>query len=221
MPMPPKFASSRAREIAKSGDDVRTRVRALTLQALDDGLDLKQVSEIAGDVVRGAVEGLKDSLPESRTSVLRQVVEGLGEGFDAAARSAAGAVKEMQSRGKTFKDKELSKAAASLKGLEEQFLTTVTTVGGKLGGQIKGELSTLADEMRRAGKQIRPHVEDALRATDGRVMELVGEAATTGAAAARKALGAALAGASGVLQGVSERVTPKKKAAKKPAPKKA
>jgi|GEM_PF-6085959 len=233
MPFPPQYARARTKDIIASGEDVRARVRSLTLQLLDEGIDLKQVRTVVTEVMDGAAEAVKTSIPASQSNHLRQVYEGLSEALDATARATGGAIKELQARGKTFKDKDLAEAAAGLKDLEEGFFSTIGTVAEKFSGQVRAELTTLVDETRRAGEKIRPHVTEALiRAADGNMLSVAGDAATSAGKVARKAAVAALAGASGIFQGLSDKVggsektaakssrKPAKKAASKPAAKK-
>jgi hypothetical protein len=226
------YARGRAKDIIASGEDIRARVRSLTLQVLDEGIDLKKVRSVVGEIMDGAAEAVNSAVPESQSSKLRQVYDGLAEAVDATARAGGGAIKELQARGKSFKDKDLAKAAESLRGLEESFFTTVGGVAEKFSGQVRAELNTMVDETRRAGEKIRPHVADALKAADGNLITVAGEAAGAAGKVARKAAGAALAGASGLLQGLSEKVKGKaakakpaakasKKTAAKPAAKKA
>ncbi len=230
MPFPPQYARARTKDIIASGEDVRARVRSLTLQLLDEGLDLKQVKTVVTEIMDGTAEAVKSSIPASQSNHLRQVYEGLSEALDATARAAGNAVKELQARGKTFKDKDLAKAASNLKDLEEGFFSTIGTVGEKFSGQVRAELTTLVDETRRAGDKIRPHVAEALKAADGNVLSIASDAAASAGKVARKAAVAALSGAGGLLQGLSDKVSgkkktassskPSKKAAAKPAAKK-
>ncbi len=219
MPFPPQYARARTKDIIASGEDVRARVRSLTLQLLDEGLDLKQVKTVVTEIMDGTAEAVKSSIPASQSNHLRQVYEGLSEALDATARAAGGAVKELQARGKTFKDKDLAKAASNLKDLEEGFFSTIGGVAEKFSGQVRAELTTLVDETRRAGEKIRPHVTDALKAADGNMLSVATDAAASAGKVARKAAVAALSGAGGLLQGLSDKVSGAKKASSKTAKK--
>lgn len=225
MAMPPKYAASRTRDIVQSGEDVRARVRALTLQTLDEGLDLDQVKSVVTEVMEAAGDTLRKAVPEKQSSALRGVFDGLSDALDEAAKSASHAVKEAQAKGSDFKDKTLSRTARSLRGVEEQFLSTVSNTTGKFASTMRAEVESLVNEARNAGHRIRPHVQDAMKSADGRLLELMSEAASATATVAKKAAAATLGAASGLLQGVSDKISgkkaPAKKAAKKSAPKKA
>jgi hypothetical protein len=219
MPFPPQYARARTKDIIASGEDVRARVRSLTLQLLDEGLDLKQVKNVVTEIMDGTAEAVKSSIPASQSNHLRQVYEGLSEALDATARAAGGAGKELHARGQTFKDKDLAKAASNLKDLEEGFFSTIGGVAEKFSGQVRAELTTLVDETRRAGEKIRPHVTDALKAADGNMLSVATDAAASAGKVARKAAVAALSGAGGLLQGLSDKVSGAKKASSKTAKK--
>jgi len=210
--------AKRTRQILTSGEDVRARVREMTLLVLDRELDVDAVKRVASDTMHAAAETIKGAVPEKQSSVLRAVFDGLTDAVDETARIAGDAVKEAKSRGKTLKDRDVARATAALKDVEEQFLSTVSSASGKFQSAARDELKSLVASARKAGDRIRPHVTGALKAADGRVIELAGEAAVAGAAVTRKAAAAALGAASGLLQGLSERLgtaPPKKKVAKK------
>ncbi|CAG0953275.1 hypothetical protein PHYC_00318 [Phycisphaerales bacterium] len=235
MAMPPKYAASRTRDIVQSGEDVRARVRALTLQTLDQGLDLDQIKSVVTEVMDATAETLKKAVPEKQSSALRGVFDGLSDALDEAAKSASHALKDAQAKGDGFKDKTLVKSAKALRSVEEQFLSTVSSTTGKFATTMRSEVQSLVSEARGAGHRIRPHVQEAMKSADGRLLELMSEAATATATVAKKAAAATLGAASGLLQGISDKVSgkkapaspkkaakakkPAKKAAKKPAPK--
>ncbi len=222
MPMPPKFAASRTRDVVQSGEDVRARVRVLTLQTLDEGLDLDQIKTVVTEVMNAAADTLKNAVPEKQSSALRGVVEGLHDAVDQTVKAASASLQEAQAKGDAFRDKTLIRNARALRRVEEEFLGALSDTAGKFSKTARAELEGLVGEARRAGHRIRPHVQQAVDAADGRLLELLGEAAGATATVARKAASMALGAASGLLQGLSERAARGKKPAKasaKPAKK--
>src|SRR5690242_20130502 len=91
---PSSFATRKAESVARDGADVRERVSKLTTDAFRDRkLGLRDLPGLAAEVMDGAVEGLKQAVPQEQSNVLRQVVDGLGDAYDAAAQAAKSTVK--------------------------------------------------------------------------------------------------------------------------------
>lgn len=207
--------SEKAREVFRSGKDIREYVRKVTLDALDNGLDLERVKAVVSNMVRAASDAVSDAAPDAQQSALRQTFDGLADALDAAAGSAATAMSGVHRRGKGFASREFSRTVTALRDLEQQFLTTVDTASEHVTSQARSQWRLLSEEARRAGDRIRPHVNRARAAADGHTLEMLGEAATTTVKVARKATAAALGVASGVLAALSDRASPRAKPAKR------
>jgi hypothetical protein len=216
-------AGRAAKSAASAGHDVRRRIHELTLRAFrDNDLSLRDIPNLVGEVVHGAAAGLNKAVPQSSRNVLRQVVDGLTDTVATAAKATKVTASSAGERGAAFIKKDLRRTAQDLGKLEDQFLTSLKSAGKTLTGAMKDEIDTIVSEAKRAGTKIRPAAESALRATDGRLMELGREAAGASARAAKSAVGTLLQGAGGFFGGLADAVTKSKPVAgvKGPARKK-
>lgn len=214
--------AQQAKAAAREGTDVRDRISRLTTDTLRDRkLKLRDLPALASEVMGGAVEGVKEAMPESRTSVLRQVVEGLGDAYEAAAGAAASTARSTRRRGSEFIEKDVRSVAHDLRGVQRDVFDAVSGFGHRLSDELARELKSVVSTVRRARAGAAPGVRSAASAADGRLIELTGEVATTGARIARRAAGTAMLAASGLLDGLAATVAPKpaRPAAAKPAPK--
>lgn len=209
-----------AKATAREGTDVRDRISRLTTDALRDRkLKLRDLPALASEVMDGAVEGVKEAMPESRTSVLRQVVEGLGDAYEAAAGAAASTARSTRRRGSEFIEKDVRSVAHDLRGVQRDVFDAVSGFGHRLSDELARELKSVVSTVRRARVGAAPGVRSAASAADGRLVELTGEVATTGVRIARRAAGTAMSAASGLLDGLAASVAPKPARPAKPAPK--
>lgn len=198
-----------AERIARDGADVRARIRDLTVRSLRSRrVSSRDLSRVVDQVLEGTRQGIHDSIPQSQRSVLKQVLEGLGEAAEIAAKSGAAAVREARERGSTLARKDAARAARGVKDAHEEFLDAAGTFARRLSGELREEMEDLVARARRAGPGIKSAAERAVSATDGRLMELGGEAARTGVAIARRALGGLMLATSGVLEGLGQSIAP-------------
>jgi hypothetical protein len=214
--------TSRARTVASEGKDVRDRVKDLTMRAIRDrGLAMKEVSKVVGEVLHGASQGLKDAVPQSQKSVLRQVFNGLEEAVETTAKAGLGAAKSVQARGERVIKRDAPAAARQVREANNHFLTATSTFARKLSGEMKEELKELVARARRTGPKVGSAARAAAKAADGRLMELGGETVRAGTTVARRTIGGVMMATGGMMEGIAESINPKpKSAAVKPARKK-
>lgn len=211
-----KQGAEKARKIAAEAKDVRQRVRNAFVETVRKRkLDLDQLGKLAEQMVDGTVAGLKKVVPDRRESVLRGVVDGLGDGFSATAQATRLALEEARGRGETFTRGELKKAARDLEALQSMFNDTVSRLARKGGETLSGQIKGLGDHAARTAERIRPSIQSALSEAVKHPVQLAGETATAGLKAAPRAAGMLLKSASGLLQGAADLLAPqedKKKA---------
>lgn len=204
-----------------SGGSIRQKIHDLTLRAVrDNDLSLSEIPDLAGQVVRGAAEGLDRAVPKSGKNVLRQVFDGLRDAATAAAKATRTAASTASERGTSFIKKDVKGTAEDFAKLESAFLDSVQKAGRSLSGSAKQELDTIVTEAKKAGTKIRPAMKSVAKAADGRLMELGREAAGAGAQATKTAVGTILHGAGGFLEGLADAVTKPAAPAKKSTPRK-
>jgi len=204
--------SKQAQAAASSGSEVRERISKLTTDALRDRkLKLSDLPGLAAEVMDGAVEGVKQAMPQEQGSVLRQVVDGLGDAYDAAAKAATGAVRSVRKHGTDFVENEVRPTAHDLKKVQEDVFDTVGGFGHRLSDELSKELKAVVSRAKRAGESVGPPVREAADAVDGRFMQMTGEVASTGARVARRAAENVMMAASGLLEGLAATMSPTKK----------
>ena len=207
-----KYSDDRIRaeasETIRSGDDIRQRVRELTLTALQG-----RRFDRAGmrGVVRAVTEGVASGAEKSRVDMRSAMAEAL-TGLDLALRTSAeagsAALKQLSSTGRNFSDGELKQALANMRKLEEDFLNTVGDVADKASAQVQPPLREALSGARRAGtatgKQVALTMAEfaqrfSIASLDATVagLEVAGEMGTRFAALA-----------SGILSGLAEALRP-------------
>jgi hypothetical protein len=221
----PSSTARQAQDTARDGSNVRERISKLTTDALRDRkLRLSDLPGLAAEVMDGAVMGIKEAVPQDQGNVLRQVVDGLGDAYYAAANAATGAVKSARKHGSEFVNKDVKGTARDVKNIQEEVFDTVGAFGHRLSDELSRELKSVVSRAKRAGSAAGPSVRGAAGAADGRLVELTGEVASAGAKVAKHAAGSVMLAASGLLEGLAATInTPAKRAAKpakKSAPKK-
>lgn len=201
----------RAEAIAAEATNVRERIRGAFVDAVRKRrLDLDELGDLAEDMLDGAVAGVKKVVPDRRDSVLRQVVDGLGDGFAASAQATRLALEEARGRGETFARKELDKAARDLKTLQSMFVDTFARLSREGTKAVADQLKDLGEHAARTAERIKPPVQSALAEAVKHPVKLAGETASAGLRAAPRAAGMLLQSVSGLLQGAAEVLAPER-----------
>lgn len=147
-----------ASESVRRGEDIRTRVHDLTLQALRSRrFDRREIR----DVVRAVTEGVTLGADESRADVSRSLSDafrGLDEALRKSSEAGYNALRQLAATGREFSDQELKQALASMRKLEDDFLSTVSQVADAAGDRVQPELRQVLDDARRTGTQTGRHV---------------------------------------------------------------
>jgi hypothetical protein len=233
-----KDAGAKAKTIAAQGEKVRERTRQAFADAVHKRhFSFDSISDIAGSMIDGAAEAVKSAAPKDRSNVLKEVIDGLADGFSGSANAARRAFQDAKRRGERFVKDDVRRVTDNLHVLEDVFFETVSHAVDRAQDQIGAQAQDLQKHARRAASQIRPALEKALHAAMDHPVELMTETASTGVKAAPRAAGALFQAMSGLLAGVGDAMlgeksgrtsarsgkkkkTKKKAAKKKPAKKK-
>lgn len=208
-------AGDKAKKIAAEGKDVRQRVRALVSRVAADGKKtLREVGDEAGEILRGAGEGVRKTGQEHRGEVLGEVIDGVAEGLSTAAKATKMAIKEAESRGQRFAEEDLRRSLDDLRSLERTFVDTVQGLATSARDSVWEEAKGAASHARRAGEAMRPSIDEAIQAATEHPVKLAGEAASAGVAVTRQAVGSLFEVAGGLLAGAGDAVKPKGKGKK-------
>jgi hypothetical protein len=197
-----------ASESIRSGDDIRSRVRELTLTALQGRrFDRAGMREVVRAVTEGVASGAERSRVDIRTA-MADALTGLDLALRTSAEAGYAAIRQLSATGRSFSDSELRQALASMRRLEDDFLDTVSDVADKASAQVQPPLREALANTRRAGtatgRQVAATLGDfaqkfSLASIDATVsgLEVAGEVGARFAALA-----------SGILSGMAEAMRP-------------
>src|ERR1700694_347672 len=123
-----------ASKVFSEGDDVRRRVRELTLEALKNRrFDRDAIRE----VVRAVSEGVSLGAPSSRVGLRQALAEafrGMDQALTKSVEAGHEAIRQLVATGRGISERELKQALAGLEKIEEDFVATVSQGGGRAGG---------------------------------------------------------------------------------------
>ncbi len=200
---------ARAKSTATSGEDIRDRIHDLSVGAFRDRrLKLKDVSKLIHDVLDGAVDGIDAEVPKGRSSVLREVFDGLRDGVHTIASATATTAREVRGRTRQVATKDAPTAASHIRAAHGEFLKAVRNFAGKSTKEVRDELHDLAARAERTAPKVKASTRRVANAADGRLGKLSSEAAQTGGKVARKAARSVALGASGLFGGLAEAIAP-------------
>jgi hypothetical protein len=197
------------------GADIRDRVRALTLEALQ-----ARKFDYAGfrDVMQSITEGVSIGAEKHGQDVRRALSEafkGMDEAMTKAAQASSLALKELSAKGREFSDKELKQALDQMKTMEGDFLDSVRQVAGTTKGAVKTGWEELVTHAQRAGTDTGAVVSQTMREFSQCMATTMTETTLASMDAARQ-MGERFAQiASGFLSGMAEAIRPGKDGEKK------
>ncbi len=193
-----------AAEAVRQGVDIRSKVRDLTLLALQqrrfDRTGMR-------DVIRAVTEGIATGA-EQGSSGMRQVLSDGLKGMDQAlvksAAAGAAALKQLATTGRGFSDNELKAALAKLRTLEHDFISTASHVADAASSQVQPALRDALSAMTRAGTETGRQLAHTMNDFAHRFTIASIDATIAGLDAASE-IGARFANlASGILSGVAD-----------------
>jgi hypothetical protein len=140
-----------ASESVRAGVDIRARVRDVTMLALKARrFDRHGVREVVGAVTDGLALGAEQSRGELRQA-LAEAFRGLDDALTRSAQSGGAALRQFVATGKDFSDTEFKETLATMKKLEDEFLTAAAHAAEAASEKVRPELRQLIDTARNAG----------------------------------------------------------------------
>lgn len=140
-------ARAQAEQIVTSGTDVRPRLAEVVAQNASVSQQAGGLLALVRATVEGAREGLARAVPKDRDDILRQVVDGLGDGLSQAALAGRLALEEGASASQQFAGEDLTRLRDELTTLRDLFAETVER------GLSTGKAFT-TDQVTAAGKHV-------------------------------------------------------------------
>lgn len=142
-----------AAEAVRQGVEIRSKVRDLTLLALQDHRFDRTGMR---DVIRAVTEGIATGAEKSSSGIRLALSDGL-KGMDQAlvksAEAGAAALKQLATTGRGFSDNELKAALANLRKLEHDFISTVSHVADAASSQVQPALRDALSATTRTGTE--------------------------------------------------------------------
>lgn len=133
------------------GIDIRARVRDVTLLALKARrFDRHGVREVVGAVTDGLALGAQQSRGELRQA-LAEAFRGLDEALTRSAESGRTALRQFVAAGRDYSDTEFKQTLATMKQLEDDFLSTAAHAAERASETVRPELRQLIDTARVTG----------------------------------------------------------------------
>ncbi len=193
-----------------AGENIRERVRELTLQALQSRrLDFSAMREVMTSLTQGISIGAERRGKDVRQA-LSEAFAGMDQALSKAAQASSLALKELAARGRDFSDNELKQGLERMRQMEGDFLDSVRQVSRSASGSVKSEWQDLIAHAQRAGTDTGRVISQTARDFSARMTTTMSEGAVAGVEAARQFGERFAAAASGVLAAMSEALRPDK-----------
>jgi hypothetical protein len=142
-----------ATDSVKQGEDVRERVRDLTLETLTRRrFDRNAIR----DTVRVITEGLGRGAEGAGTGAqhsLAEAIRGMDQAITRAVDASQEAIRQLVSTGRGLSDNELKQAIAGLQKIEEDFINTVSEVAESASDRVRPDLKEAVSKATRSGTE--------------------------------------------------------------------
>jgi hypothetical protein len=140
-----------ATESVRAGVDIRARVHDLTTQALKARrFDSQGIREVVGAVTGGLALGAEQSRGEFRYA-LAEAFRGLDDAVSRSAEVGGAALRQFVATGKDYSDTEFKQTLATMKKLEDDFLSAAAHAADAASEKVRPELRQLIDTARSSG----------------------------------------------------------------------
>lgn len=197
---------------ASAGDDaqLREKVRALVMKALvDHQADPAAIREIMRDTLEGVGDGLM-ARGNQASGALREAVVGMDEAVGRSVYAMQMAMEEAWGMGQNFAATDMKATMSQFKGLEDDLLATLKEASSKTQGWLKGEYADLAAHLARTGTDTGSQVLAVMQKLNSRMAGVVAGSGAETMATASEARQRLTAVASGILRGLADALDSKR-----------
>jgi hypothetical protein len=196
-------------EAVRDGQPLRARVERLVSDLFRSG---QGSVESAGAVLRRGLQSATDlareSLPERRDSVLRELFEGTAAGLESVAQSARYAVEEASSRGRRFAAEDVQRLQSDVEGIGGILRESLSWFSERLTADLGTAAAELRTHAERAAGAAMPGIQSAAESLLKHPLQTAAEAAETAIRGSRLTLSAVFRTAGSLLTGAADRVQP-------------
>jgi len=203
-PLTAQEITSAASASVQQDGNIRTKVRDLTLRALQTRrLETAEIREVVRAVAEGVSLGAEHRASEVKQA-LSSALSGLDDALAKATQATHLALQELLSQGKDFTDQDMKRAFEDLKISEQAFLDTLGQVADAAGSKVRQELKDVVDHLRRSGTDTGASVKSILSELSSRLSATLKVSKSAGQEAVQTVSSRLAALASGILAGMAE-----------------
>jgi len=200
------MASSR-----KPSDNTRQRIRNMAVSAMRDrDLSASDIRKLVHDSLSGAAKTINHEVPAARRKAMRDAFEGLRDAFSAVAAAGTNTGKSAKRRGKDLADHALPTAKRKIIAANDDFLGAVSSFAKKTSSELGEELEALVRRARKAGRTVASSASTAGKVAAKNAGPMASDASRASWSLARKAAEQVTLAASGILEGISMLLAPRK-----------
>ena len=200
------MASSR-----KPSDNTRQRIRNMAVSAMRDrDLSASDIRKLVHDSLSGAAKTINHEVPAARRKAMRDAFEGLRDAFSAVAAAGTNTGKSAKRRGKDLADHALPTAKRKIIAANDDFLGAVSSFAKKTSTELGEELEALVRRARKAGRTVASSASTAGKVAAKNAGPMATDASRASWSLARKAAEQVTLAASGILEGISMLLAPRK-----------
>lgn len=210
-----EIISAASESVQQDVSDIRTRVRDLTLRALQSRrLETDEIREVVRAVAEGVSLGAEHRAGEVKQA-LASALSGLDDALAKAAQATHLALQELVSKSRDFTDQDLRRALDDLRVTEQALLDTLGQVADVAGSKIRQELKDAVEHARRSGTDTGASVKATLSDLGSHLSASLQASKHAGQDAANTLSSRLAALASGILAGMAEALREKSESTKK------
>jgi hypothetical protein len=205
---PEAWVREQAEAVVTQGQDVRKQVAGVVTAGADQfHLNKQGLLALSQSVMDGVKAALDKAVPQDPASVLRQVIDGVGDGLSSTALAARLAVEEAQAQQKNFADEDLSRMSTDLRTVGNQFVDIVSGTSKKFRSVTGAELSSLRHHAEQTVKRILPTINTTLAVMAKHPLQFGQESVEAGVRLSKQALGSLFAAVGHRMEEASKRLS--------------
>lgn len=194
--------------IVAKGENLRARVSEVVTNAADKAATTPTgLIDLSRSVLDGAIAALDKSVSRDPDSILRQVIDGLGDGLSTTALATRLAMEEAKAEQKRFAEEDLSTTTRDLRAVGERFVDTISQATGKFKSMTGTELSALRQHAEQTMKRLLPSINAALATIQEHPLQFGRESVGAGVQLSRQALGSLFAAIGRQFQKAAKQLT--------------
>ena len=193
-----------ARESVKQGENLRTAVREVTLNALKSReLTLAEIKRVVKTVTEGVNLGAASSKIDAER-VLGEALAGMDDAVLRAVQANHIALQQLSAQGQSLRESHLKKALAELERLEDEFVASVKEATKKGSKQLKDQWASVLQQKQAVGLETAAQIEATMEQFGDQMREVVKQQRRTALKAAEVMAENFTTLANGILIGLTE-----------------